>query len=146
VKEGPGTTILAFVNTSASGGSNSFLGNVSVNAGTLQLGNAAGSQFINALGSATDAARTITIASGAILDFQGRDASPGAATYVVNGGTIRNTSGFNMLGPIQLNAGTISTLLGNSATFQALAFNGDVTIGGAAASTISTTGTNATFT
>jgi fibronectin-binding autotransporter adhesin len=132
-KTGAGTLLL----TANSAG---WSGDVVVNAGTLQVGNAAATQFINGLG-ASSASRTVTINAGGTLDFQGRDATGGnPAAFVINGGTLRNTSGFTRLGNLTLNGGTIDVIQGNSGTFQALTFNADVTVTGTTPSVITTTG------
>jgi len=132
-KSGSGTLLLT-------GASPAWNGNVVVDGGTLQVGNVAGTQFINGLG-ASVATRTVTINSGATIDFLGRDATGGAPpAFIVNGGTIRNTAGFTRLGNLTLNGGTITVIQGNSATFQAMTFNGDVTVVGTTPSAITTTG------
>lgn len=132
-KSGSGTLLL----TGASPGWN---GNVVVDAGTLQVGNVAGTQFITGIG-ASVATRTITVNTGAMLDFLGRDATGNTPpAFIVNGGTVRNSAGFTRLGNLTLNGGTISVIQGNSATFQAMTFNGDVTVIGTTPSVITTTG------
>ncbi len=135
--------------TLSSSGS-TFTGNVTVNAGTLSL--AAGSNNPNPANSAVGnpgVARTVTVGSGAILQFAANDVMGNAAalpqvTLVVNGGTVTsNGTKFSTLGALQLNGGTLSANNGVNATYQTWSLTNTVTVGGSAPSTISTTGSNA---
>ncbi len=136
VKAGTGTQILTGNNTN-------FAGNFTVNAGTLQFGADATAQAsTNSLGANT-VGRLVTIATGATVDFEGRDIGLGSVGFLVNGGTI-TAGAFKRLGPVTLNGGTINTsntVAGSSANFQSATFEADVTVGGSTPSTISSTGT-----
>ena len=128
---------------------NTFSGNVSVQGGFLQA--SAGHNDTNntsAFGLPVSAGRTITVGSGATLEFAANDtfgnagASP-TVSIIANGGTITNTGNFfNTLGPVTLNAATLNAVGGAAGTFQAWRLFGTVTVGGAAASTISGSGAN----
>ncbi len=132
-KTGSGTLLLL-------GNSPGWAGDIAVNEGTLQVGNAAGTQYINGIGASTPS-RVITVNSGAVLDFLGRDATGNTpAAFVINGGTVRNTAGFTRMGNLTLDGGTIHVVAGNSATYQAMTFNGDVTVIGATPSQITSAG------
>lgn len=117
-KTGVGTWILA--------GTNTFSGNINLNAGTLVA--ATGSAF----GSA-NAARTITVSSGALLRFDsgnvmnGTFASTSVPTIIVNSGTVTNNFGNNnALGNITLNNSTLDSTAG-SVTYGAFNINGTLT-------------------
>jgi len=142
-KQGAGTLTL-------SNNGSTFTGNVSVTGGTLSLsGQSNTSNPVNtAIGNAT-VARNITVESGAVLQFAANDvmgsgsARP-AVTLIANGGTITsNGTKFSTLGALELNGGTLSANNGVNATFQAWSLTDTVTVGGSAASNITTTGTNA---
>jgi fibronectin-binding autotransporter adhesin len=141
-KNGAGTLTL-------SSNASTFTGNVAVNGGTLSL--AAGfnnpTPTNSAIGNAL-VARTVTVSSGAILEFAANDVLGNAAalpqlTLVANGGTIQsNGTKFSTLGALQLNGGTLAANNGVNGTYQAWSLTNTVTVGGNAPSTISTTGTN----
>ncbi|MES2981529.1 MAG: autotransporter-associated beta strand repeat-containing protein [Verrucomicrobiota bacterium] len=130
---------------------NSFRGNISINSGTLLTGG--GPNTANAttgsLGNAQTANRTITIASGATLSFGGNDSMGNSASTVqmkiiVNGGTITNNGNFfTTLGAVDLNGGTINSIGGAVAAFPSFQLGGTITVGGSAASTISSSGAGA---
>lgn len=156
------TTISAVIGTNVTGvtqnsvnsrlilsGLNTFTGDISITAGSLHanLSNATNNPSAGALGNAQATGRTITIASGATLNFTAANVMGGGAStpklkLIANGGTIRNTGNiFNMLGPVELNGGTLSSF-GGGGLFPSFTLNGEVTVGGSAVSTISTSGTN----
>jgi len=130
-------------------GANTFTGNITISAGTL---NANLKQTVNnptsgALGNPSTAGRQVTIASGGALNFSQIDVLGQGGTgntlltLIANGGTIRNNiDGVNTLGPVQLNGGTLTSTavtVGNG-----FRLTGTVTVGGSAVSTISaSTGT-----
>lgn len=116
------------------GNNASFAGDIAVNAGTLQAGNAVGTQFLNALGDT--GAHTLTVNAGAMLSLQGREATGPAETIILNGGTLLSNA-FNRVGNITLSGGTINTGTGPlSSSFQAISLEGGVTASGTAASLI----------
>ena len=127
----------------------SFTGNITISGGTLVAG--AGLNSVNPvtspLGNPQTAARQITVGSGATLNFGGNDtlgnaSSTPVVTVVNNGGTIRNNGNFfATFGPLQLNGGTLTSFGGANASFPSFLFNGTVTVGGSAVSTISGSGT-----
>jgi fibronectin-binding autotransporter adhesin len=156
------TTISAVIGTNVTGvtqnsansrlilsGLNTFIGNISIAAGSLHanLSNTTNNPSAGALGNAQATGRTMTIASGATLNFTAANVMGGGAStpklkLIANGGTIRNTGNiFNMLGPVELNGGTLSSF-GGGGLFPSFTLNGEVTVGGSAVSTISTSGTN----
>jgi autotransporter-associated beta strand protein len=105
-----------------------------------------------ALGNAQTVGRTLTISAGATLDFasgdvMGSGASSPNLTIIANGGTITNSGAFfNVLGPVQLNGATITSIGGGytdgTFAYPSFALTGLVTVGGSSVSTISTSGTN----
>ena len=130
-------------------GLNTFTGDISITAGSLHanLSNTANNPTAGALGNAQATGRTVTVGNGATLNFTAANVMGGGASspklkLIANGGTIRNTGNiFNMLGPVELNGGTLSSF-GGGGLFPSFTLNGEVTVGGSAASTISTSGTN----
>lgn len=156
------TTISAVIGTNVTGvtqnsansrlilsGLNTFTANISVTAGSLHasVSNTTNNPTAGALGNAQATGRTVTVGAGAILNFTAANVMGGGAStpklkLIANGGTIRNTGNiFNMLGPVELNGGTLSSF-GGGGLFPSFTLNGEVTVGGSAASTISTSGTN----
>lgn len=156
------TTLSAVIGTNVTGvtqnsansrlilsGLNTLTGNISVTAGSLHasVSNTTNNPTAGALGNAQATGRTITVASGAVLNFTAANVMGGGAStpklkLIANGGTIRNTGNiFNMLGPVELNGGTLSSF-GGGGLFPSFTLNGEVTVGGSAVSTISTSGTN----
>jgi autotransporter-associated beta strand protein len=130
-------------------GLNTFTADISITAGTLQasLSNTTNNPIAGALGNAQATGRTVTVGSGATLNFTAANVMGGGGStpklkLIANGGTIRNTGNvFNMLGPVELNGGTLSSF-GGGGLFPSFTLNGEVTVGGSAVSTISTSGTN----
>jgi len=127
-------------------GASSFTGTINVNAGTLQanLSNNITNPTTSALGN-TSVARNININAGGTLKFvagdtMGGSATAPAATLVINGGTVTNNgNNFTTLGPVVMNGGTLTNTGGAVVGYQAFFLNGTVTVGGTAASTISST-------
>jgi autotransporter-associated beta strand protein len=129
-------------------GNNTFTGNITITTGTL---NASLTQTVNnptsgALGNPSTAGRQVTIASGAALNFNNIDVlgqggtGNTALTLIANGGTIRHNvsgAGYNTIGPVQLNGGTLTSIATGSNGFK---LTGTVTVGGSAVSTISASG------
>jgi fibronectin-binding autotransporter adhesin len=156
------TTISAVIGTNVTGvtqnsansrlilsGLNTFTGDISITAGSLHanLSNATNNPAAGALGNAQSTGRTVTVGTDATLNFTAANVMGGGASspklkLIANGGTIRNTGNiFNMLGPVELNGGTLSSF-GGGGLFPSFTLNGEVTVGGSAVSTISTSGTN----
>jgi fibronectin-binding autotransporter adhesin len=141
VKTGSGTLILS--------GSNTFSGNININAGILQAGFS--NNFVNPVGGSLgnpQAVRNISVNNGGTLRFAAGDTFGGATTAVVStlvinaGGTVTNNgSVFTTLGPVLLNGGTLTGSGGSgNAQFQMYSLLGAVTVGGTTASTISGSG------
>ncbi|HOD84761.1 MAG TPA: autotransporter-associated beta strand repeat-containing protein [Phycisphaerae bacterium] len=136
--------------------SNSYTGGTTINGGTLVTAfHQDGNQTNNGLGLMIPT-NVVTVNSGGILtgtanNWAGNVASPtdGSAshTYVINaGGLISNPSGWvTGLGNLTLNGGTLQVNNGyNPASWNAAyVLEGDVTVGGAAASNITCPGTTA---
>jgi autotransporter-associated beta strand protein len=156
------TTISAVIGTNVTGvtqnsansrlilsGLNTFTGNISITAGSLHanVSNTTNNPTAGALGNAQGTGRTVTVGTGATLNFTAANVMGGGGStpklkLIANGGTIRNTGNiFNMLGPVELNGGTLSSF-GGGGLFPSFTLNGEVTVGGSAVSTISTSGTN----
>jgi fibronectin-binding autotransporter adhesin len=142
IKDGNSTQILA---NSAS----TFSGNVAVQVGILRVSAGhGGNNNTSAIGLPTFAGRTITVSSGANLQFAADNVLGGSnvtptASIIVNGGTFENTGNFfSRIGALTLNGGTLNAVGGNSTGFGSWGFGSTVTVGGSAASTISASGTN----
>ena len=133
VKNGPNTQTLA-------GPTNNYTGNVTVNTGTLVAGGAATS---TALGNPTIAGRTVTVNTGATLSLTTNNVYGSGVgnlnqpTTVVSGGTLTSTR-YNALGALTLNGATLTQSATDAGNYEGYQFRGNVTVGGAAASTIST--------
>ena len=131
VKTGTGTLNLTAVNT--------FSGGLVVNQGTVAVSNTLSNTATNA----------ITVNNGGTLNFGvsnvfGNYAAIPLAPVTINaGGTLTNSGAFvSVLGPLNLNGGTLTTTGGN-ATLGSWGLKGTVTVnGGAVTSTISASGTN----
>ncbi len=123
---GAGTTAVI----AASANLNSFSGAVVVASGTLQQGQGTAVQRIG-----LSKAVSYTINSGATI-LVARDSMNDYATYNLNGGTLRTTSGYQTLGALYLNGGTIVTGPGSGQPYQAFALNNDVVVTGAVPSSI----------
>lgn len=135
-KSGAGTVLLV---GGTAGGINTFSGSVVVNGGTLQLGN---DGLHNSTG--LPSASSYTVNSGATL-ATARDAMKDTSPVVLNGGTLLiepglvggATQGFASL---TLNGGTLISAPGITSAYDGVLLEGDVTVGGTAASLISTAG------
>ena len=150
-KTGDGTITLT------SNGS-TYTGNVVISQGILALqtglnGTAPGG---TGLGDPTVAGRTVTVASGATLQFRqhdqlGNDVANPQMSIVVNGGTLAAATGsqasgngpFNTLPTVTLNGGTLTSANGAFPSVQSFNLKGDILVTGSTPSTINTTGTPA---
>lgn len=141
---------IALVKTGSSnqtlGGLNNFTGNVTVNNGTLTA-NAVGSNTTGALGHNSTSGRTVTVASGASLSFTSNNIfgnSIGNANLpaVTVAGTLTSTR-YNVIGDLTLNGGTLTQSSTDSGGYEGFQFRGNVTVGGTAVSTISTSASKA---
>ena len=116
------------------------LSTVNVNNGKLEIN---GQYANNRLSSGA----VVNVASGAVVDIKTDNPLPtgsvaAATSFVLNGGTLTSTGGGHThIGNVTLNAGTWTTGAG-AGTYDAerWKFFGDVSVGGAAASTISGNG------
>lgn len=109
---------------------NTFSGNVVVDGGTL----------IQSTGTAyqrrgLSSAASYTVNSGGTM-LVARDSMNDSAISTLNGGTMKTTTGFQTLGPLYLNGGTIVTGPGSGSPYQAFALSGDVAVTGAVSSVI----------
>jgi len=125
-QSGAGTTavIAASVNL------NTFSGTVVVDGGTLQQGQGTANQYRGLV-----YATSYTVNSGGTI-LVARDDMNGSAIYNLNGGTLKTSSGYQTLGPIYLNGGTIVTGPGSGYPYQAFALSGNVAVTGAVPSMI----------
>ena len=87
--------------------------------------------------------KTITVASGATLSFTSNNifgngvANSDLPALVLNGGTLSSTR-YNVLGDVALNGGILTQASTDSASYEGYQFRGTVTVGGSAASSITT--------
>ncbi len=135
VKTGSGTQTIA-------GPANTYTGNVTVNGGTLIAG---GSSASTALGNPTLAGRTVTANNaGTILSFTTNNVygngigNLNLPATILNTGTTLTTNNYNVLGDLTLNGSTLTQSVTGNASYEGFQFRGNVTIGGGAVSTIST--------
>lgn len=150
VISGSGTVTKLGAGTQSLSGASTCTGNITINAGTLApaLDSAVSNPSVSPLGNPQTAGRLVTIGSAGTLNFSSYDVMGDGGTIaqlklVANGGTIRNVSSqFNILGPVELNGGTLSSFGGGSASFPSFALRGTITVGGSAVSTISSAGAN----
>ena len=135
-KTGDGTMFLNNVG-------NSFAGDLIIAGGTIVTGTTQGGGVSGYLG-AVNGTRTISVGTGATLDFRSNNQFGGggktAATIPainIDGGTLTSTR-FNILGNVTLNGGTLTqNNTSDAGAYQGFEFLGSVTIGGASVSTIS---------
>ncbi|MBL9183247.1 MAG: autotransporter-associated beta strand repeat-containing protein [Verrucomicrobiaceae bacterium] len=137
-KTGAGILVLSNVN-------NAFNGDIIVNAGTLRTGGFRGGYFATATLGANTSDRTITVNTGAILDFTANNIFTGAGAsagglpkLAINGGTLQS-SRFNVIGHLTLNGGTLVQTSLDTGLYEGYEFLGDITVAGTAMSTISST-------
>lgn len=133
-----GTGVLTLSNVD-----NSFTGNIVVNAGTLRANSSRNGYPATGNLGANSGSRTITVNSGATLDFTnnnifagGGATAAGLPQLVLNGGTMQS-SRFNVLGHVTLNGGALNQTTTDSGGYEGYEFLGNITVGGNAASTIS---------
>ena len=119
-QSGAGTTAVI----AAKDNLNTFSGAVVVDGGTLQQGQGTANQYRG-----LNYAASFTVNSGGTL-LVSRDDMNGGAIYNLNGGTLKTSSGYQTLGPIFLNGGTIVTGPGSGDPYQAFALSGDVAVTG----------------
>jgi len=137
-KAGSGT--LAFSNPE-----NTFTGDVQITAGTVTC-NSMNQRGTNSVLGRADLARTITVGSGATLQFNAHDTfgndgkNPAVTLAVKNGGTLKNNNTFTTFGRLDLEDGTVTSSGGAYTTYQAYLLKGTVTSGGNSA--INTAGGN----
>ena len=123
------------------GPANTYIGNVTVNAGTLVAGGIASS---NALGSPTAAGRFVTVNSPGALSFTTNNVlgngvgNNNLPTIVLNGSTLSSTR-YNVLGNVTLNGATLTQASTDASSYEGYQFRGTVSVIGTAPSTISTT-------
>lgn len=145
-KAGAGTLSLS--------GANTFTGNLEIGEGTA-IGAGAGAGNANptatAIGNMGTAmtGRTVTLGSGATLQFAATDAIGdhaylGPVVLIADGGTITRTGGaFNSLGNIHLaNGAHLTGNSGQNATVRSLALNGTITVAGTSGSFVDNAGTS----
>ena len=119
-QSGAGTTLVY----AAAQSLDTFSGSVVVDGGTLMQSTGTAYQR-RGLSSAAN----FTVNSGGTL-LVARDSMNDSATYSLNGGTMKTTSGYQTLGPLYLNGGTIVTGPGSGDPYQAFALSGDVAVTG----------------
>lgn len=145
VKQGLGTLTVQ--------GLNSFTGDLLVSSGLLVADrvNNVLNPATSALGN-TQVARTITVATGATLQFLQGDTLGGATTTVqaslvveAGGTVINNGNNFTTLGNTFLNGGSILTTGGAVAGYQSYNLLGTIVVGGTSASTLGVSGPGNAF-
>jgi autotransporter-associated beta strand protein len=144
VKEGASELILR-------GATSTFTGNVEIKNGKLTV--TAGHNDVNpnsALGVPTVDTRSVTVKSGATLSFTGNDNLGNASSspimpIIVESGAVMTNSGFNTVGPVNLNGGTMSSTGGANATFQSYRLFGTITVGGTTPSVMDASGVNSGY-
>jgi autotransporter-associated beta strand protein len=144
-KNGTGTLTLSGLNTMA--------GNVNINGGTLTASSANQWNILataSALGNPSTVGRTVTINSGAGLNFGNGNVLGGPQSgkrpvlaLAISGVANAYSGDMNTLGPITLNGGTLTTANGFNSSNQSFYLGGGlVTVSGSAASTISAGGSS----
>ena len=119
---------------------NTFTGNITVHAGTLQTGTAQGGGTYSYLG-AINGTRVVTVGTGATLLLQGNNSLGGAGKTAASipdtvvDGTL-NATRYNILGDLILNGGTLLQSSTDSGGYEGWQFLGTVTVGGGAPATI----------
>jgi fibronectin-binding autotransporter adhesin len=143
-KAGSGTITL-------SNSASTFIGNVEVNNGTLEV-NASRNSVRPAAGALGNSqiAHNVTVNNGGTLKFLLGDTFGGSSTtvqtnLVINaGGTVTNNgNNFTTLGNVYMNGGTLTNTNGANTLYQGYFLRSSVIVGGTTPSTISYTGTPA---
>jgi len=117
-KMGTGTNFIVAATNSI----NTFSGAVVVDEGVLVQGVGTAVQRRG-----LSSAMSFTVNSGALL-LVARDSMNDNAVYSLNGGTMKTSSGYQTLGPLFLDGGTIITGPGSGFPYQAFALNGNVVV------------------
>jgi autotransporter-associated beta strand protein len=125
-QSGAGTTVV----DSAAANLNTFSGPVVVDGGTLQQGTANNNQRRGLSGAAS-----YTVNSGGTI-ITARDAMRDGVPCNLNGGTLKMLKGFQFLGPLTLNGGSLVTGPGQGTPYQAFALGGNVAVTGSVPSVI----------
>ena len=125
-QSGTGTTLVY----AAAQSLNTFSGSVVVDGGTLMQ--STGTLYQRR---GLSSAASFTVNSGGTL-LVARDSMNDGATSILNGGTMKTTSGYQTLGPLFLNGGTIVTGPGSGGPYQAFALSGNVVVTGTVPSVI----------
>lgn len=138
-----GNLVQSNINNVTLSGASTFAGNITIDSGTL-TDSKIGDGNSGGLGAAT-AGKTITVNSGATLVipqnvFGGNTVSePNMPSFIINGGTVNDTTKYTAIGSVTLNNG--ATLTNNPSSvnsYQGYQFRGSITVGGSLPSTIST--------
>ncbi len=135
-QSGSGTTTL-------SNNANSFSGNITVSNGMLVAPN--GNNGANSNLGVISSTRTFTINSGGTLVLNtnntfGDNGGTDLPSIIVNGGGTLSSNQYNIVGNITINGGTLTSNIGDFAPYEGFQFNGSITVGGASAATIQSTG------
>ena len=151
LNNGSATQMLALTKTGLGtqtiSGSGSFTGNVLVSSGTLRATTAIfGAPNVSNFGNAQVAGRTVTVDSGASIQFVTNNALGNQAgsfsllpEFILNGGTL-NAGRYNVIGKVTLNGGILSNSTSeNGPRYFGYQFKGDIVATGATASYITTT-------
>ncbi len=131
-------------------GQGTFTGSVTVSGGRLNIGTSSANDGSTGALGVTNNGKAITVSAGATLsgtttNWFGNQANTGTLPVItVNGGTL-TASRYTTVGALNLNAASmVNTDTVDTGNYQSFALRGNVTVGGAAASTISTTVVSAT--
>ncbi len=131
-------------------GASTFAGPIVINGGTVNVGAAASDNGSSGALGLSNAGKTITVNPGAKLsgtttNWFGNQGNVGTLpTITVNSGNLTTTR-YTTLGALNLNGATMSNSdTADTGNYQSFALRGNVTVGGTAASTISTTAATAT--
>ena len=131
-------------------GQSTFTGPVTISTGTLNVGvGAVNNGSTGAMGVA-NTGKTITVSAGATLsgtvnNWFGNNGNTDANLPVitVNGGTL-STTRYTTVGALNLNGATVTATSSDTGNYQAFALRGNVTVGGTATSTITSTNVSTT--
>ena len=125
-QSGAGTTLVY----AAAQSLDTFSGAVVVDGGTLMQSTGTAYQRRG-----LSSAASFTVNSGGTL-LVARDGMNDGAIYSLNGGAMKTTTGYQTLGPLYLNGGTIVTGPGSGSPYQAFALSSDVAVTGTVPSVI----------